>query len=153
MNIVLKILEGTPAIDTTAVDEIIKKITEFLSIPVVTIGGTTLTIGLIIVALIKFFFPKNAIIKNQEETISQLNEENKTLKQKQVENEARIATLEQQVGVVLEFTPNKRVQEAKAIKVLPEQVLIIDANAATKRRVKVKIKKAANAVTEAITNG
>lgn len=158
MNPLIILEETVEAIDTTAVDKMLEWLKTILETPIATIGGTTLTVGLLIFAVIKFIFPKNKIIANQETTIDQLEKENEKLKETATIQEARIATLEAQMKVVTENTPNKRVQGAKTIRIEPQQVTAIKANATrnVKRRVKVKVAKAVTAAAtgaEAVING
>lgn len=154
-NLLLKILEDTPSIDTTAVDQLFAWLQKILNTNLITIGGTTLTVGLLIVATIKFLFPKNKIIINQESTISQLEEENAALKETAVKQEARIKTLEEQMAVVVANTPNKKVQAAKDIKIDPASVVVISANVTknTKKKVKVKVKKAVDTAVNTLESG
>lgn len=143
---------------TTAVETMLKYIKEFFETPIVTVGGTTLTIGLLIFAILKFFLPKNATITNQEKTIDELQEENTELKESNADLKARVETLEAQMNVVVTNTPNTKVRAAKDLKIAPAEVKPLNANVTkTMRKVKVKVKKKAKklieAGTEAVVNG
>ena len=145
-----RFLEEIANVDSSAVEQIIDYITKLLNTQVITIGGTTLTIGLIIASLIRFFVPKNKIIINQEKTIANLEAENTQLKEINNDLEARVITLEEKMNVVVENTPNKKVKEAKDILITPQQVIkISNLNATTSNRkvnkkIKIKVKKSSN---------
>lgn len=145
-----RFLEEIANVDSSAVEQIIDYITKLLNTQVITIGGTTLTIGLIIASLIRFFVPKNKIIINQEKTIANLETENIQLKEINNDLEARVITLEEKMNVVVENTPNKKVKEAKDIRITPQQVIkISNLNATTSNRkvnkkIKIKVKKSSN---------
>lgn len=145
-----RFLEEIANVDSSAVEQIIDYITKLLNTQVITIGGTTLTIGLIIASLIRFFVPKNKIIANQEKAIANLEAENIQLKEINNELEARVVTLEEKMNVVVENTPNKKVKEAKDIRITPQQVIkISNLNATTSNRkvnkkIKIKVKKSSN---------
>lgn len=145
-----RFLEEIANVDSSAVEQIIDYITKLLNTQVITIGGTTLTIGLIIASLIRFFVPKNKIIINQEKAIANLEAENIQLKEINNELEARVVTLEEKMNVVVENTPNKKVKEAKDIRITPQQVIkISNLNATTSNRkvnkkIKIKVKKSSN---------
>ena len=142
-----RFLEEIANVDSSAVEQIIDYITKLLNTQVITIGGTTLTIGLIIASLIRFFVPKNKIIINQEKAIANLEAENTQLKEINNDLEARVITLEEKMNVVVENTPNKKVKEAKDILITPQQVIkISNLNATTSNRkvnkkIKIKVKK------------
>lgn len=145
-----RFLEEIANVDSSAVEQIIDYITKILNTQVITIGGTTLTIGLIIASLIRFFVPKNKIIINQEKAIANLEAENIQLKEINNDLEARVITLEEKMNVVVENTPNKKVKEAKDIRITPQQVIkISNLNATTSNRkvnkkIKIKVKKSSN---------
>lgn len=145
-----RFLEEIANVDSSAVEQIIDYITKILNTQVITIGGTTLTIGLIIASLIRFFVPKNKIIINQEKAIANLEAENIQLKEINNDLEARVITLEEKMNVVVENTPNKKVKEAKDIRITPQKVIkISNLNATTSNRkvnkkIKIKIKKSSN---------
>ena len=145
-----RFLEEIANVDSSAVEQIIDYITKLLNTQVITIGGTTLTIGLIIASLIRFFVPKNKIIINQEKAIANLEAENTQLKEINNDLEARVITLEEKMNVVVENTPNKKVKEAKDILITPQQVIkISNLNATTSNRkvnkkIKIKVKKSSN---------
>lgn len=145
-----RFLEEIANVDSSAVEQIIDYITKLLNTQVITIGGTTLTIGLIIASLIRFFVPKNKIITNQEKAIANLEAENIQLKEINNDLEARVITLEEKMNVVVENTPNKKVKEAKDIRITPQQVIkISNLNATTSNRkvnkkIKIKVKKSSN---------
>lgn len=145
-----RFLEEIANVDSSAVEQIIDYITKLLNTQVITIGGTTLTIGLIIASLIRFFVPKNKIIINQEKAIANLEAENTQLKEINNDLEARVITLEEKMNVVVENTPNKKVKEAKDILITPQQVIkISNLNATTSNRkvnkkIKIKVKKLSN---------
>lgn len=145
-----RFLEEIANVDSSAVEQIIDYITKLLNTQVITIGGTTLTIGLIIASLIRFFVPKNKIIINQEKAIANLEAENIQLKEINNDLEARVITLEEKMNVVVENTPNKKVKEAKDIRITPQQVIkISNLNATTSNRkvnkkIKIKVKKSSN---------
>lgn len=145
-----RFLEEIANVDSSAVEQIIDYITKLLNTQVITIGGTTLTIGLIIASLIRFFVPKNKIIINQEKAIANLEAENTQLKEINNDLEARVITLEEKMNVVVENTPNKKVKEAKDIRITPQQVIkISNLNATTSNRkvnkkIKIKVKKSSN---------
>lgn len=142
-----RFLEEIANVDSSAVEQIIDYITKLLNTQVITIGGTTLTIGLIIASLIRFFVPKNKIIINQEKTIANLEAENIQLKEINNDLEARVITLEEKMNVVVENTPNKKVKEAKDIRITPQQVIKISKLTATtsnkklNKKIKIKVKK------------
>lgn len=145
-----RFLEEIANVDSSAVEQIIDYITKLLNTQVITIGGTTLTIGLIIASLIRFFVPKNKIITNQEKAIANLEAENIQLKEINNDLQARVITLEEKMNVVVENTPNKKVKEAKDIRITPQQVIkISNINATTSNRkvnkkIKIKVKKSSN---------
>lgn len=164
INLLLNILEGTPGITAEEAQSAVQKVMDFiksiLEMPVVTIGGVTLTVGLIAFAVLKFLLPNNKIVVNQEDTIAQLESENAALKEQNAAVEARIATLEAKMDVVTANTPNKRVRDANAIKVEPKEIVVVHANHTNrKKKVKVKVKKAIEQAIadttgiEAIANG
>ena len=154
-----RFLEEIANVDSSAVEQIIDYITKLLNTQVITIGGTTLTIGLIIASLIRFFVPKNKIIINQEKAIANLEAENTQLKEINNDLEARVITLEEKMNVVVENTPNKKVKEAKDILITPQQVIkISNLNATTSNRkvnkkIKIKVKKSSNFNGEVVSNG
>ena len=154
-----RFLEEIANVDSSAVEQIIDYITKLLNTQVITIGGTTLTIGLIIASLIRFFVPKNKIIINQEKAIANLEAENTQLKEINNDLEARAITLEEKMNVVVENTPNKKVKEAKDILITPQQVIkISNLNATTSNRkvnkkIKIKVKKSSNFNGEVVSNG
>ena len=128
--------------ETSAVDQVLDAITKILNTELCVVGGTTLTVGLLVVALLKFFIPKDkevarleVIIDNQEAIIENLEKEND-------DKEARIQTLEARQNVIIENTPNKRVRDCKDIVITSDQVKTTRLNATRMiKRIKVKVKK------------
>lgn len=130
--------------EISAVDQVLEVITKIFNTELCVVGGTTLTVGLLVVALLKFFIPKDkevarleTIINNQEEIIETLEKEND-------DKEARIQTLEARQNVIIENTPNKRVRDCKDIVITSDQIKKTQLNATRlvkKIRVKVKNKK------------
>lgn len=150
LNLLVNFLDDAQSIDTSAVDKVFEWIKHILNTNLVTIGGTTLTVGLLLVALIKFFFPKNKIVAEQEVEIVSLKAENNLLKDDIERKEARLETLESQMSVVLNNNPNKKVRDARYIKVSPQQTYSRFSNIDYKHRkkkVRVKVKKNANSNT------
>lgn len=107
------IAEDVPTIDTSAVDKIFEWIQHILNTEVIKIGGVTLTVGLLLIALIKFFFPKNKQVAELEIQNRQLKAENNQLKDTNEELQSRVSTLETKVDVIIEYNPNKRVRDSR----------------------------------------
>lgn len=122
-----------------SVEGVLNKIISIFNTELFRYGGTSLSIGLIIVTLVRWFFPKNKIIAYQERTISELEYMNKQLQTKANEQEARIQTLEMKMKVIMETTTNRKIREVKNINITPEKVHDLKANA-TKELKKVKVK-------------
>lgn len=128
--------------EISAVDQVLDAITKIFNTELCVVGGTTLTVGLLVVALLKFFIPKDkevarleVIIDNQEAIIENLEKDND-------EKEARIQTLEARQNVIIENTPNKRVRDCKDIVITSDQVKTTRLNATRMiKKIKVKVKK------------
>lgn len=144
-EVVETIEEATNTIDTSAVDKLFEWLNKIFSTPLFTYGGITITIGILIVGIIKFFFPKNKIIVEQEKEIIELKAENDKLKEDAETTEARIETLEKQMSIVTYNSPNKKVRDARFIKIQPTQRMsrfdAIDYRQAKKKRYRVRVKK------------
>lgn len=122
-----------------SVEGVLNKIISIFNTELFRYGGTSLSIGLIAVTLVRWFVPKNKIIAYQERTISELEYMNKQLQTKANEQEARIQTLEMKMKVIMETTTNKKIRAAKNININPEHVQDLKVNA-TKELKKVKVK-------------
>lgn len=118
-------------------------ITEILNTEVFVYGTSVLTIGHIILLILKWILPNNKIINNQESTIGILEEENQNLKDTNAQLVADVETLKRQMDVVLTYSQNRHYKEARNIETLAEIQQVIQSNITelVKKTKKIKVKK------------
>lgn len=118
-------------------------IVEILNTQVFVVGTTSITIGCIVALILRWFFPNNKIINNQNTTIDILETENETLRNANEQLIADVETLKRQMDVVLSYSQNKHYKEARNLATLNEvqDVIQENINNLIKKTKKIKIKK------------
>ena len=133
---------------TSAVEELKTWLDAILNRPLFIIGGTSITIGLIIALILRYLYKKfgtGKLVKTQALAIKKLEAENEIERNRNAELETRVQTLEAKTNIITKNSDNKKIRDAYYIKIEPVkaeyQTKIPTALNNRKKKFKIKVKK------------